>query len=85
MKKKNSGTIRAKLAILLSLLLLFGLLTIFPFYYQTQTLWYKFGTDRSLLIAGQLAGLYAAFLVCLQLVLIVRLPILTNIFGVGRQ
>ena len=79
--KKTSGTVGAKLVIIFSLLLLFGLLTLFPFYYQTQTLWYKFGTDRTLLIAGQLAGLYAAFLVLLQLVLIVRLPILTSIFG----
>lgn len=71
----------SKLAFIGLLIIFFILVTLFPFYHQTQTLWYKIGTDRTLLIAGQLAGLYSACLVCFQLILIVRLPFLTRIFG----
>lgn len=81
--KMAIGNSTSKLAVMGLLLLFFILVTLFPFYHQTQTLWYKIGIDRTLLIAGQLAGLYSVCLVLLQLVLIARLPFLTRIFGVA--
>ena len=83
-EQNSLGRVLAKSAVLGSLVVYFILVSLFPFYYQTQTLWYKFGIDRTLLIAGQLAGIYAASLVCLQLVLIVRPPILAGIFGAAQ-
>lgn len=80
-ENNNIGRVIAKSAGIGFLIVFFILVSLFPFYHPTQTLWYKFGIDRTLLIAGQLAGLYAASLVCLQLVLIVRLPFLVRIFG----
>ncbi len=55
-----------------------------PFVFQTTTLWYKVGADRVLLFTGQLFGLYAAFLIFLQLVLISRASILTKNFGAAK-
>lgn len=82
---KNNGINRfsAKLSVIGFLIGLFILVSLFPFYYQTQTLWYKLGIDRTLLIAGQLAGLYAACLVFIQLVLIARLQFLIRLFGIA--
>lgn len=52
-----------------------------PFCYETQTLWYKVGTDKVLLRAGQLAGLLALALLVLQIVLSSRTTFLDNLFG----
>ena len=57
-----------------------GALTV-PFYYETQTLWYKTGIDKVMLTAGQLAGLFALVLLVLQIVLSLRGRFLEALFG----
>ena len=45
--------------VLLGFAVLLGGALLVPFYYETQTLWYKMGGDKLMLRAGQLAGLLA--------------------------
>lgn len=52
-----------------------------PFAYPTQTLWYKTGMDKILLIAGQLIGLLAMVLLGGQIVLALRPIFLERLFG----
>lgn len=59
-----------------------GAMTI-PFFYQSQTLWYKLGIDKTLLLAGQLAGLLAAVALFLQILAGTRGKGLEEIFGVA--
>jgi hypothetical protein len=59
-----------------------GAMTI-PFFYQSQTLWYKLGIDKLLLLAGQLAGLLAALALFLQILVGTRGKGLEEIFGVA--
>lgn len=54
-----------------------------PFVYESQTLWYKFGADKILLRAGKMAGLLAAILLFVQLLLGARGKILDDLFGVA--
>lgn len=70
-------------ALLLALLALLaaGALSI-PFVYESQTLWYKVGYDKTLLRGGQLAGLVAAISLFVQMLLGVRGRFLEKIFGV---
>ena len=51
------------------------------FAYPTETLWYKSGADRIMLLAGQLAGLTAMTLLLVQSVLAVRPKGLAALFG----
>jgi predicted ferric reductase len=57
-----------------------GALTV-PFFYETQTLWYKTGADKLMLRAGQMAGLLALVLLVLQVILSVRGSFLADLFG----
>ncbi len=63
--------------------LLGGALTV-PYYYETQTLWYKVGPDRMFLRAGQLAGLLTLVLLVLQIFAALRVKLFENLFG-GAQ
>lgn len=86
-KNKSSAIIdekATKYGFIFFLLLIFASITCVPFVFQTTTLWYKFGSDRVMLYAGQLFGLYAVFLLFLQLVLIAKLSFLTKPFGQGN-
>ncbi len=53
-----------------------------PFVYESQTLWYKIGVDKTLLRAGKIAGLLTAILLLVQMFLAVRGKILEELFGV---
>lgn len=55
-----------------------------PFYYETETLWYKTGIDKVLLRAGQLAGLLALVLLLGQLLLAQRTRVGDYLFGGPR-
>ncbi len=68
------------LFITLFLLLIIGAF-VFPFAFETTTLWYKFGTDKLLLRAGQTAGLLTLLMLCLQIILSTRGPLLEQLFG----
>jgi predicted ferric reductase len=61
-------------------IILSGALTV-PFFYETQTLWYKTGVDRVLLRAGQLAGLLTLILLVLQVILSLRGKFSEFLFG----
>lgn len=77
-------TTMAYRVVLISALFLFlaGVLTI-PLYYETTTLWYKIGIDKTMLKAGQFVGLVALVLIYLQLILSTRGQFLDNVFGAG--
>ncbi len=60
-----------------------GALTI-PFIYESQTLWYKVGIDRTMLRGGQLAGLLAAVLLFVQILLGARSKFLQGLFGIAK-
>ena len=65
------------------LLVIGGALSI-SFVYESQTLWYKVGLDKTLLRAGQLAGLLAAVLLFVQVLLAARGKFLKKVFGVAN-
>ncbi len=54
-----------------------------PFAYETETLWYKFGIDKSMLRGGQMIGLLAAVLLFVQILLAARGKFLKRLFGVA--
>lgn len=64
------------------LVVLAGALSI-PFVYETQTLWYRIGSDKTMLRAAQLAGLLAAILLFVQILLAARGEFLKRLFGVA--
>lgn len=71
----------------LALLLMAGALTI-PFVFESPSMWYKFGIDKTVLRMGKLLGLAAGLLILLQLPLAGRLKPLDRIFsmpGLLRQ
>lgn len=52
-----------------------------PFYFESQSLYYKLGTDKTLLQAGKVFGLVAMVLILTQVVLVSRFAILEKIFS----
>ena len=52
-----------------------------PFTYESQTLWYKIGLDKTILRAGQLSGMLALTLLVTQIILAVGGPFLEKGFG----
>jgi len=71
------------LAIGLLLLIIGGALSI-PFIYESMTLWYKIGIDKTMLRAGQLAGLLAVVLIFVQILLAARAKFLQKLFGLAN-
>ncbi len=55
-----------------------------PFYFESQSLWYKFGIDKTLLRTGKIIGITTAIFLLLQLLLAVRLPFLVATLGVKK-
>lgn len=76
---------RLKIVIVCVLLLLFltGVFTI-PFLYESPSIKYKIGFDKTLLRTGKLLGLGAAALLLLQLLLGARLKMLDRLFALPR-
>ena len=54
-----------------------------PFLYESQTLWYKIGADKTMLRAGKMAGLLASVLLLVQILLAVRGKVLEDLLGVA--
>lgn len=54
-----------------------------PFLYESTTLWYKFGLDRSLLLSGQVIGVITVVLLGYQLILGARVEAIVRIIGTG--
>lgn len=82
----NSNPAKLKLYRVLTigflLIVICGALSI-PFVYKSQTLWYKIGIDKTMLLGGQLAGLFAAVLLLVQILLAVRGQFLKEVFGIA--
>jgi predicted ferric reductase len=60
----------------------------FPFLFESPSMWYKTGIDRSLLRAGKMLGIIAGLLLLFQLPLAGRLKLLDRLFslpGLVRQ
>ena len=76
---KNSFAVRM-FFLFIFIVFLSGALSI-PFYFETMTLWYKFGIDKTMLRAGQLAGMSALVMFVLQIILAVRGQYLEKHFG----
>lgn len=55
-----------------------------PFVYESQTLWYKVGSAKTLLRGGQLVGLLAALSLVVQILFGVRGCLLEETFGAAR-
>jgi predicted ferric reductase len=56
-----------------------------PFYYQTETLWYKTGMNKAMLMAGQMAGLLTLVLLILQILLSLRGSFSEYLFGNAKM
>lgn len=72
------------IGILFILLLLLGFAATIPYIWQSISLWYKTGIDRTLLQLGKVCGLFATVLLFVQIILALRLPLLDRIFGLDR-
>ena len=71
------------LLIFLGLLFLLGVLSI-PFLYESSTIKYRFGLDKTLLRVAQVIGVCAGYLLLLQLVFSARLKSLDRVFSLNR-
>lgn len=85
-KPETTGTLKWLFRLLLPLLFvcIVILLLNVPFLFPTQTLWYKYGIDRGLLIGGQMAGLFCFFLILIQVLSGVRVKLLEFAYGTAR-
>lgn len=70
------------LLIVFLLLVLAAALSV-PFVYESQTLWYKVGADKTMLRTGQIFGLLAAVLIFVQVLLASRGKLLKELFGLA--
>ncbi|MFW2366290.1 MAG: ferric reductase-like transmembrane domain-containing protein [Desulforhopalus sp.] len=70
--------------LIVTALLLFtaGALSI-PFFYESTTLWYKMGLDKTMLQTGQVLGMLALVLLAIQIILAVRTRLLVSVFGLA--
>ena len=82
--KSSPTKLKLYRALIIGFILIFicAALTI-PFVYKSQTLWYKIGLDKTILLGGQLAGLLAAVLLLVQILLAVRGQFLKEVFGIA--
>jgi len=70
----------ASLIFLILLALLAGALTI-PFFFESPSIWYKFGIEKNSLRAGKMLGLAGGLLILCQLPMAGRLKFLDRIFS----
>lgn len=81
---KRSRIFRGLLYIVVVLSLLAGAASI-PFLFESQSILYKLGADKTLLRTGKVMGMTAAALLIVQLVLSSRLKFLDHIFALNRM
>lgn len=60
-----------------------GTALLIPVFFQSMTLWYKFGIDRVYLLSAQFIGLVAFVLLYVQVILSTRGKLLESIFGLA--
>lgn len=73
-----------KMCVFAALLILMTSAATIPFIWESKSLWYKVGVDRTLLQAGKIAGICAAILLFFQILLALRLRFLDRIFALDR-
>lgn len=80
---ENPGRMKALLRWLIGvgLAVCMGMVFSVPFRYETETLWYKIGFDKTILRAGQLAGLLTLIQIVLQFLFVVRIKFLHHLYG----
>jgi len=71
-------------AVFIALFFVLALASTIPFIWESKSLWYKFGLDKTLLQAGKVVGICAAILCFFQILLALRLKSLDRIFGLDR-
>lgn len=77
---------RSKIIVISAILIVIGCGCLaFPFYFETTTVWYKFGTDKIILQIGQACGLLTFVLLCIQIVLATRTNALDQLLGAGKR
>ena len=54
------------------------------FVYESQTLWYQMGIDKTMLRGGQMAGLLTSILLFVQILLAARSGFLRKLFGIAN-
>jgi predicted ferric reductase len=83
-ERSESVKLKAYRSLVIGFLLLVmgGALSI-PFVYESQTLWYQRGIEKIMLRGGQMAGLLAATLLFVQILLAARGKLLKKLFGVA--
>ena len=67
--------------VVLAVLLLLAITMAIPFYFESPSMWYKFGIEKTSLRIGKMLGLGAGLLILLQLPLAGRLKLLDRIFA----
>ncbi len=73
-----------RIAYILSVLLLLAGACTIPFVFESSTMFYKFGLEKTLLCSGKVAGIIAAAIVFFQVVLVSRFKIQDKIFALNR-
>lgn len=71
-------------AAFIALFVVLTLASTIPFIWESKSLWYKIGFDKTLLQTGKVAGICAAVLCFFQILLALRLKFLDRIFGLDR-
>lgn len=82
-KLSSAKSIACSLLVLLAFIAVLSGAIAIVFVYESQTIWYKVGIDKTLLQAGHIAGVVALVLLFLQVILAVRPKLLVELFGVA--
>ena len=82
-KSPQSGRVLRIYGLVSFFILIVGGALSIPFVYESQTLWYKVGLDKTLLRAAKIAGLLAAIFLFVQILLGARGKILDELFGIA--
>ena len=65
-------------------LVILGAAGAIPFYFESPSLFYKTGFDKTMLRTGKILGIFTAVLLLIQLVLISRFSVLDNAWGLKQ-
>ncbi len=55
-----------------------------PFFYESQTLWYKFGWQKTILRIGKISGLLTFVLLLIQIIGAIRIKLFVDIYGIAK-
>lgn len=81
-ESKRGRLVRVLCLAVFLILVVAGALSV-PYVYESKTLWYKLGLDKTILRLGKMAGLLASVLLFVQILLAARGRFLEDLFGVA--